>query len=113
MRMTALCLAGRFGTQEQGDAQVVPVAGTLPTAGGLFVGGLASMAVIIVLLWIPVLGDQLTAFLSTNAPKAAPKIILVGLGFLLTGLVLHVRVLDVVGASLIGLLVLGLIYDNY
>jgi hypothetical protein len=91
----------------------MPVAAALPGAGGLIVGGLACVAAIIVLLWIPVLSDRLTAFVSTNGPKAAPKIILVGLGFLLAGLVVHVEVLVVVGASMIGLLLLAFLYDNY
>jgi hypothetical protein len=91
----------------------MPVAAALPGAGGLIVGGLACVVAIIVLLWIPVLSDRLTAFVSTNGPKAAPKIILVGTGFVLAGLVIHVQVLVLVGASLVGLLVLAFIYDNY
>ena len=76
-------------------------------------GGLAAIVAISVLLWIPVLGDRLTAFVSTNGPRYAPRIFLVGLGFLLTGIAAHVDVLILVGASIIGLLALALIYDNY
>ena len=91
----------------------MPEAAVLPGTGGLIVGGLAAVVAISVLLWIPVLGDRLTAFVSTNGPRYAPKIFLVGLGFLLTGIVAHVDVLILVGASIIGLLALALIYDNY
>ena len=91
----------------------MPEASVLPGTGGLIVGGLAAIVAISVLLWIPVLGDRLTAFVSTNGPRYAPKIFLVGLGFLLTGIVAHVDVLILVGASIIGLLALALIYDNY
>jgi len=93
--------------------RLVPVAAALGGTGALIIGGLASVAVIIVALWIPVLGDRLTAFVSTNGPKAAPKIFIVGLGLLLTGLVAGVGALVLAGASLIGLLVLALLYDNY
>ncbi|HYS33092.1 MAG TPA: hypothetical protein VEM58_12625 [Streptosporangiaceae bacterium] len=71
------------------------------------------MAVLIGLLWIPVLGDRLNDVLSKHAPKVAPRMLLVGLGFLLTGLVIGVQVLAVVGACLVGVLVLALILDNY
>jgi len=108
-----LCQERRFGTREPGDARGMPVAAALPGAGGLIVGGLACVVAIIVLLWIPVLSDRFTAFVSANGPKAAPKIIVVGLGFLLTGLVTHVEALVLVGAGLIGLLLLAYIYDNY
>ena len=111
--MTAFCRECRFATREPGEAAVVPLAVILPGTGGLIVGGLGAVAVISVLLWIPVVFDRFNDFLSRNAPKAAPKIFLVGFGFLLPGLVFHVLVLDVVGASMIGLLMLGLIYDNY
>ena len=96
--------------------RLVPVAAALPGTGGtgaLIIGGLACVAVIIVLLWIPVIGDRFTAFVAANGPKAAPKILAAGLGLLLTGLVFHVLALDLAGASLIGLLALALLYDNY
>ncbi len=81
--------------------------------GRLILGGLVCVAVLIGVLWIPVLGDRLNSFLSKNAPKVAPRMFLVGLGFLLTGLVIHVQVLALAGACLIGVLVLALILDNY
>jgi hypothetical protein len=74
---------------------------------------LACVAIACFLLWVPVLGDRLTATLSRNAPKAAPRIFFVGLGFLLAGLVFRVLALDVVGGGLIGLLLLGVLLDNY
>lgn len=86
-------------------------AGHLPGRQVLVV--LAVMAVLIVLLWIPVLGDRLVDLLSRNAPKIAPRMFLLGLGILVIGLVVRVRVLDVVGGCLIGAIVLGLILDNY
>lgn len=74
---------------------------------------LVCVAVLFGLLWLPVLGDRLTDLLSKKAPKVAPRIFFLGLGILVTGLVIHVRILDVVGACLIGALVLGAILDNY
>ncbi len=77
----------------------------------LVIAGCVTVAFI--LLWLPVLGDRLTAYLSRNAPKFAPRIIMIGLGILVTGLVTRLVILDVVGASLIAALVIGVIYDNY
>ena len=91
----------------------MPVAAVLPGTGGLIVGGLAAIVAISILLWIPVLGDRLTAFVSTNGPRYAPRIFLVGLGILLTGIVAHFEVLVLAGASVIGLLALAFVYDNY
>ena len=85
----------------------------MPGTGGLIVGGLAAIVAISILLWIPVLGDRLTAFVSTNGPRYAPRIFLVGLGILLTGIVAHFEVLVLAGASVIGLLALAFVYDNY
>ncbi len=66
-----------------------------------------------ILLWLPVLGDRLTSYLSRNAPKFAPRIFMIGLGILVTGMITKLAVLDVAGACMIGALVLGWIYDNY
>jgi len=73
----------------------------------------ACMIVAFILLWLPVLGDRTTAYLSRNAPKFAPRIFLAGLGILVTGLVTRLVILDAVGAGLIGLLALGYLFDNY
>lgn len=74
---------------------------------------LLCIGIVSVLLWIPVLGDRLMAFLSTTGPKVAPRIFLVGSALLVVGLVARVVILDVAGASLIGLLVLGFLLDSY
>ena len=81
--------------------------------GRLIVGALAGIAVVIGLLWIPVLGDRFTAFLSRTGPKAAPKILLAGGGLLALGLMTGVRLLDIVGGSLVGVVVLAVVFDNY
>ncbi|GEM_PF-1863748 len=74
---------------------------------------LVCVAVLLGLLWVPVLGDRLYGFLSEKAPKVAPRMFLLGLGLLLTGLVVQAWILECVGACLIGVLVLGMILDNY
>jgi hypothetical protein len=65
------------------------------------------------LLWLPVLGDRLTALVGAKAPRVAPRLFLLGFGLLITGLVAGVRELDVVGGCLIGILVLGVILQTY
>jgi len=71
------------------------------------------IAVVSVVLWIPVLSDQVMDFLSRNAPRYAPLTFLAGLGLLVVGLVVGVRILDIIGASMIGALALGFLVENY
>jgi hypothetical protein len=84
-----------------------------PLSGTQIVGAIAVIAVVSVVLWIPVLWDRLTAFLSMNAPKWAPRIFVAGLALLVTGLTTGVHIVAIVGGCTIGALVTGLIYDNY
>lgn len=81
--------------------------------GRLIVGALAVIAVVSIVLWIPVLGDRFTAFLSRTGPKAAPKIILIGGGLIAGGMMTGVRLLEVIGGCLIGALALAWLYDQY
>lgn len=74
---------------------------------------LGCIAVVIVLLWIPVLGDRLTGYLSAEAPKVAPKMFLLGLVLLVAGLVIGFGILEIVGGGLMGIVVLAVILDNY
>jgi hypothetical protein len=81
--------------------------------GRLIVGALAGIVVVIGLLWIPVLGDRFTAFLSRTGPQAAPKILLAGGGLFVLGLIAGVPPLEIAGGSLVGLVVLAVLFDNY
>jgi Kef-type K+ transport system membrane component KefB len=75
--------------------------------------GLVIVAVVAGLLWIPVLGDRLTATVSKHAPRVFPPMLLLGIALLVLGLVVHVGILDVVGGCLAGVVVLAVIVDNY
>lgn len=88
-------------------------AGAASHSGGQVLVVLVLIAVLLVLLWIPVLGDRLTDSLSRRAPRVAPRIFFLGLGLLGAGLAFRVPILDVLGACLIGVLLLGAILDNY
>lgn len=68
---------------------------------------------VVILLWIPVAGDRITASVSRQAPRVAPRIFFAGLGFLALGIVARFEALIIVGACLIGILVLGAFIDNY
>ena len=81
--------------------------------GRLIVGALVGIAVVIGVLWVPVLSDRFTAFLSRTGPKAAPRVLLAGGGVLVLGLVTGVRLLDIVGGCLIGVVLLAVFFDNY
>src|SRR5262249_61364418 len=84
-----------------------------PFSGRQIVLALGVIAVVSVVLWIPVLYDQVMDFLSRNAPRYMPLTFAVGLALLVIGLVAGVRILSIVGASTIGALALGLLVENY
>lgn len=88
-------------------------AAALSLSGARIVVVLALIAVCSVVLWIPVLGDRLKAEVNRRAPQIAPRIFLLGLAILVTGLVIHVTVLDVIGGCLIGGLVLATVLNEY
>jgi hypothetical protein len=88
-------------------------AGAAHISGRQIVLALLVIAVVSVVLWIPVLSDQVMDFLSRNAPRYAPLTFLAGLGLLVVGLVVGVRILDIIGASMIGALALGFLVENY
>jgi hypothetical protein len=74
---------------------------------------LLSIAVVIVLLAAPVVGEAISGSVSEAAAKVAPTTFLVGLGILVIGLVFGAEILDIAGGSLVGLVILGWIIDNY
>lgn len=82
-------------------------------SGRQIVLALLVIAVVSVVLWIPVLYDQVMDFLSRNAPRYMPLSFAAGLALLVIGLVAGVRILDIVGASVIGALALGFLVENY
>jgi hypothetical protein len=88
-------------------------AGAALLSGRQIVLALLAIAVVSVILWIPVLSDRVMDFLSRNSPRYAPLTFAAGLGLLVIGLVAGIRILDIVGASMIGALVLGYLVENY
>ncbi|HEX9064233.1 MAG TPA: hypothetical protein VF843_03945 [Streptosporangiaceae bacterium] len=65
------------------------------------------------LLWLPVLGDHITAFLSKQGNKYGPRTVLIGLVLLIAGLVGHVRLLALIGGVMAGVVIFAAIIDNY
>ena len=90
-------------------------AGTALTSfsGSQILVAIGVIAVVSVILWIPVLLDQLTAFLSTNASKWVPRTFVVGLALLVTGLMAGIHILAIAGGCTIGGLAAALFFDNY
>ncbi len=103
-------LASPLGSPGPGIWHVAPEA--LPS-GRQAIVALVLVAVLVIVLWIPVWGDRLTAYLSKHGPKVAPRTALVGIGILLTGMVVRVTLLDIVGGCLIGVVLLAVFLDNY
>jgi hypothetical protein len=87
--------------------------GSMPFSGRYIVLALVAIAVIVVILWIPVLSDQISAALSATAPTWAPIMLLAGTALLGLGLTVHVGPLEVTGGVLIGLVALAFFIDNY
>jgi hypothetical protein len=68
---------------------------------------------VVVLLTIPVIWGVVAEATSSAAEKAAPATFFVGLGVLCTGLVAGAEIVAIIGGSLVGLVVVGFIIDNY
>jgi hypothetical protein len=68
---------------------------------------------VIFLLVLPVIWGVVSEAASSAAEKAAPGTFFLGLGILFVGLVAGLEILDIVGASLAGLVIVGVIVDNY
>ncbi len=68
---------------------------------------------VIFLLVLPVIWGIVSEAASSAAEKAAPGTFFLGLGVLFVGLVTGIEILLIVGASLAGLVIVGVIVDNY
>lgn len=68
---------------------------------------------VIILLAAPVIWQAGAEAFSTAAAKVAPGTFFLGLGLLFTGLIAGAELLEIAGASLAGLVILGVIVDNY
>jgi hypothetical protein len=104
---TSTSLAGTISDASGQQSRHIAVSGRLVLYVLLFIG------FVIVLLVIPVIWGAVSEAASSAAEKAAPGTFFLGLGVLFTGLVAGVEILDIVGASLAGLVILGVIVDNY
>ena len=81
--------------------------------GRLWLYVLLFIGFVILLLVLPVIWGIVSEAASSAAEKAAPGTFFLGLGVLFVGLVTGIEILDVVGASLAGLVIVGVIVDNY
>lgn len=61
----------------------------------------------------PVIGQSLMGSFTAQAARVAPRLFLVGLGVLLTGLVVGVELIAVIGGCLMGAVVLGALLEHY
>ncbi len=81
--------------------------------GRLVLYALLFIVFVIVLLAAPVIWQAGAEAFGSAAEKAAPGTFFLGLGVLFIGLVAGLKLLDIVGAGLVGLVVVGVIIDNY
>jgi hypothetical protein len=82
-------------------------------SGRQIVVGVICIAVVLVLLVTPVVGGNLSEAFGAGATKAAPTMFFCGVAALGTGLIAGVWFLDMLGACLIGAVLLGVILVNY
>jgi hypothetical protein len=82
-------------------------------SGRQVVVALICVAVVVALLAGPVLAEALLDVASKAGEKAAPGAFFLGLGVLLIGLVARVQIMDIVGACLIGAVLLAVILHYY
>jgi hypothetical protein len=101
--------AGTFGLLREPSrhAAVAYISGHLVAI--LLIGGAAA----VVLLALPVLGDVIFGSIEGPAMKSAPAVFAIGLGTLILGLVAGVRVLDLIGACVMGAVALGAFMFHY
>jgi hypothetical protein len=104
---TSTFLAGTIGDASGQQSRHIVIPARVVLYAVLFI------IFVIVLLVIPVIWGAVSEAASSAAEKAAPATFFVGLGVLFIGFVAGVEILDIVGASLAGLVILGVIVDNY
>lgn len=74
---------------------------------------LACGVAIVILLALPVLGEFLKGEFTSRARRVAPTVFLLGLGVLIIGLIAGAGVLDILGASMMGLILFGMLLEHY
>ncbi len=74
---------------------------------------IAAGVIFVCVLAAPVLSDIFLGYAAAQGAKVAPAMFGVGLLILLVGLAIGVEVVDFVGAGLMGVVILGVILDNY
>ena len=61
----------------------------------------------------PVIDQSLMGAFTAQAAKVAPRVFLIGLGVLVTGLLTGVEVIAIAGGGLMGLVLLGALLEHY
>jgi hypothetical protein len=74
---------------------------------------IAAGVIFVCVLAAPVLNDRFLGFAAAQGAKIALPTLGIGLLILLIGLAIGVEVVDFVGAGLMGIVILGVILDNY
>ena len=74
---------------------------------------LVVLGVVLFLLIGPVIGQNLMDAFTAQAARVAPRVFLGGLGILIIGLVAGVTAIDVVGGTVMGIVLLGALLEHY
>jgi hypothetical protein len=82
-------------------------------SGRLAVVILLGLGVVLFLLIGPVIGQNLMGAFTARAAQIAPRAFLVGLGVLITGLVIGIGPVAVAGGALMGAVLVGALLEHY
>ncbi len=74
---------------------------------------IAAGVIFVCVLAVPVLSDRFLGYAAAQGKKVALPTLGIGLLILLIGLAIGVEVVDFIGAGLMGIVILGVILDNY
>jgi len=89
----------------------IHITSSLP--GLVYLALIICVVAFIALLAGTVVGDSAFDILTRALPKTAPKVFVAGLGILVIGIVARTAFLDIIGAGLIGLVMLATIIVHY
>jgi len=82
-------------------------------SGRLVIAALIFIAVFVLLLVAPLIWEVMAEGASRGFEKAAPGTFFLGLGVLVVGLISGMNAIEITGGCLVGVVVLGVIVNNY
>jgi hypothetical protein len=86
---------------------------TASLSGLVYLALIICVVAFIALLAGTVVGDSLFDIVTRALPKTAPRLFAAGLGILIIGLIARAALIDIIGAGLMGLVLIATIFVHY